>query len=205
MSRKYRPTIMLASTDYGHDEEVRKVAACMKRYGYRVVNSLMGTLPSSSGKSNMENCVDAVADSDLFFGIIHTDYGSGNIDGKNITREEFRKAVELDKQRWGMVDEVVVIARNVINHLCLVSELSKPKEQRSEVSKLVTMRKNSFLDYECIGFYDEMIQSDRPAGERVGNWIQPYHSLADILRYVKTNLYDNKEKVFAKLNKEKGL
>lgn len=205
MAKKEKPSIMLASTDYGHEDEIRKIAACLKRYGYRVVNSLIGTLPNDSSLSNMDNCVNAVQDSDLFFGLIHTDYGSGNIDGKNITREEFRKAVSLDKPRWGMVNELVVTARNVINHLCLASEVKKKKDEQTDVRPLLTMRKNSFLDYECIGFYDEMIQSDKPAGERIGNWIQPYRTQADILQYIKANLWDNKKKVLEKLEKAKTI
>ena len=205
MTKRAKPSIMLASTDYGHEEEIRKIAACLNRYGYRVVNSLIGTLPNDSRLSNMENCVNAVEKCDLFFGLIHTDYGSGNIGGKNITREEFRKAVSCGKQRWAMVDEVVVTARNVIDHLCLISEVSKPRDEQTVVGEIVTMRKNSFLDYECIGFYNEMIQNDKAPADRKGNWIQPYRSLADILRYVKTNLYDNKKTVIENLEKSKSV
>lgn len=203
MTKKRKPSIMFAATDYGHEDEIRTIATCLKRYGYNVVNSLIGTLPNDSSLSNMDNCVNAVQDCDLFFGLIHTDYGSGNIGDKNITREEFRKAVTLDKPRWGMVAELVVTARNVVNHLCLASEVKKKKEEQTDVRSLVTMRKNSFLDYECIGFYDEMVQSDKPAEERVGNWIQPYRTQADILEYIKTNLWVNKKKVLEKLEKTK--
>lgn len=175
----------------------------MRRYGYRVVNSLIGTLPSDSDLNNMDNCINAVKKCDLFFGIIHTDYGTGNIGGKNITREEFRTAVSENKQRWAVVDEVVLVARNVINHLCLTSEVDLPKKDRTKIRDVVTMPRNSFLDIECIDFYDEMIQNEKSVEDRTGNWVQPYASLSDILRNVKANLYDNKKEVMEKLEKAK--
>lgn len=205
MRKKKRLSIMLASTDYGHEDEIRTISACLKRWGYEVVNSYIGTLPSDSGLSNMDNCINAVKNCDLFFGIIHTDYGSGIIGDKNITREEFRTAVAEGKTRWAVVDEVVVIARNVLNHLCLASEAGKKKEEQTDVRKLLTLRKNKFLDYRCIDFYDEMVQSDTPAEDRVGNWIQPYHSQDDILRYIKTNLYDHKKELMEKLETAKAI
>ena len=87
------PNIMLSTSVYGFENEISQVCALLKDLGYNVWNSHLGTVRVNSALSNLENCLKAVEDCDLFLGIIRTQCGTGYINGKNITFEEMKKAV----------------------------------------------------------------------------------------------------------------
>ena len=46
--------------------------------------------------SNLENCLRAVEECDLFLGIIRPYMGTGNTGETNITFEEIKRAIELE-------------------------------------------------------------------------------------------------------------
>ena len=89
--------IMVGSTVYGFENELYQVVALLQTLGYEVLNSHVGTIKVNPKLSNLENCLNAVDECDLFLGIIRPYYGTGNIGEKNITFEEIKRAIELKK------------------------------------------------------------------------------------------------------------
>ena len=88
---------MVGSTVYGFENELYQVVALLQTLGYEVLNSHVGTIKVNPKLSNLENCLNAVDECDLFLGIIRPYYGTGNIGEKNITFEEIKRAIELKK------------------------------------------------------------------------------------------------------------
>lgn len=77
------PNIMLSTSVYGFENEISQVCAQLKDLGYNVWNSHLGTIRVNSALPNLENCLKAVEDCDLFLGIIRTQYGKSYIDDNN--------------------------------------------------------------------------------------------------------------------------
>src|SRR4030067_3584321 len=99
MSKK-KLKIMVASSVYNFNTELTQICAVLKSYGYEVLNSHLGTVPVNPSKSNLDNCLTAVEECDLFLGIIRPFYGTGIVGEKSITHTEISKALELEKPRW---------------------------------------------------------------------------------------------------------
>lgn len=117
--------IMISSSVYGFEVEIKQIATLLRTLGYEVMNSYCNTIPVSPKKSNLENCIDAVEKCDLFLGFIRTNCGTGNIGDKNITFEEFKKAIELDKPYWFMVEKDVVFGRRLFRNGIKIKDDSK--------------------------------------------------------------------------------
>ncbi len=71
------PNIMLSTSVYGFENEISQICALLKDLGYNVWNSRLGTIRVNPALSNLENCLKAVEDCDLFLGIIRTQCGTG--------------------------------------------------------------------------------------------------------------------------------
>ena len=110
ISKKYKPTIMVSSSVYGFQNELTQICALLKKMGYEVWNSHIGTIRVVPTLTNMENCIRAAEECDLFLGIIRTNCGTGNIDGNNITFEEMKAAVAMKKPYWFLAHHDVVFA-----------------------------------------------------------------------------------------------
>lgn len=52
--KKYKPTIMVSSSVYGFQNELSQICALLKKMGYEVWNSHIGTIKVDSAYSNME-------------------------------------------------------------------------------------------------------------------------------------------------------
>ena len=91
---------MVSSSVYGFEDQLIQICAILKGFGYNVLNSHYKTIKVDSKKSNMENCLKAVEECDMFLGIIRTQCGTGIVGDKNITFEEMKKAIELKKPYW---------------------------------------------------------------------------------------------------------
>jgi hypothetical protein len=103
MSKKApEPTlrIMIASTVHGFEDQIEQICSVLQGFGYEVWCSHKGTIPASPLKSNLENCLEAVKNCDLFLGILRPSYGTGIIGDKSITHCEMKEAVDLNKPRW---------------------------------------------------------------------------------------------------------
>jgi hypothetical protein len=78
MDRKIK--IMVGSTVYGFENELYQIVALLYSMGYEVLNSHVGTIKVNPNLSNLENCLNAVDECDIFLGIIRTnrkDYRTG--------------------------------------------------------------------------------------------------------------------------------
>lgn len=75
--------IMPSTSVYGFENKITQICAMLKESGYNVWNSHLGTVRGNSALSNLENCLKAVEDCDLFLGIIRTQCGTGYIDNNN--------------------------------------------------------------------------------------------------------------------------
>ena len=115
MNRKIK--IMVGSTVYGFENELYQIVALLQTLGYEVLNSHVGTIKVNPKLSNLENCLNAVDECDLFLGIIRPYYGTGIIGEKNITFEEIKRAIELKKPYWFLVHRDVVFARKLFTKI----------------------------------------------------------------------------------------
>ena len=67
---------MVGSTVYGFENELYQIVALLQTLGYEVLNSHVGTIKVNPKLSNLENCLNAVDECDLFLGIIRPYYGT---------------------------------------------------------------------------------------------------------------------------------
>lgn len=183
--------IMVASTVYNFQDSLNQICAILNRSGFTVINSHLGTMKVDPRKSNLENCLAAVEDCDLLFGIVRPFYGSGVINGKSITHCEISKAIELDKPRWFVTHGDVTLARQL---------LQQYRYRGKYRNRKFRFKKTSVMDsIKVIDLYDEIVKSNVAPGKRRGNWNQEYHTLEDILRYLETQFSDM-ERVRAIIN-----
>jgi len=111
MTRDGKIEIMVASSVYGYEDQIKQICGLFEQLGYHPVNSHYKTMPVDPNKSNLDNCLDAVRKSDAVFGIIRPLYGSGIIGPTSITHEEMKLAIALKKPRWFIAHRDVRVAR----------------------------------------------------------------------------------------------
>ena len=107
---------MLSSSIYGFEDNIKQVASYLESLGYDVISSLLGTVKVNPNLSNLDNSIRAVEECDIFLGFIRTYCGTGNIGEKNITFEEFKHAISLDKPYWFMAEHDVMFCRNLFRN-----------------------------------------------------------------------------------------
>ena len=174
MTRK--PTIMLSTSVYGFERDIVQICALLQELGYTVWNSHLGTVKVNPNLSNLENCIKAVEDCDLFLGIIRTNCGTGYIGDKNITFEEMKKAIELRKPYWFLAHRDVVFARQLF--------------KRMEYPEKVSFKDRKFFDPLCLEMYDFVVQTGTPIEARTGNWVQEFYTFEDIATYLNAQFGD---------------
>jgi hypothetical protein len=176
MATRAKPTLMVASTVYHFEDQLDQLCAVLNGFGYTVWNSRIGTIPVHPGFSNLENCVRAVRDCDLFLAIIRPYYGSRAPGTRSITHEECREAVRLDKPRWFLVHRDVTFA----------SRLLEPYLHQSDGTRThFVFRRSSVLDdVRVIDLYNDVIQNGVLPAHRKGHWAQEFYRLPEILTYI---------------------
>ena len=173
--------VMVGSTVYGFQDHLMAICSQLETYGYNVMNSHMGTMRVDPTRSNMENCLAAVRECDVFLGIIRPYYGTGNIDeATNITFEEIKLAMKLDKPYWFLVHRDVTFARQLFRNLYVEGD------ERREV----LIKKNTVFDKRTLAVYDHVIKHGQPLETRSGNWAQEFYRLDEALTYVETQFKD---------------
>jgi hypothetical protein len=107
---------MVSSTIYGLESLLDQIYAVLTGFGYEVWMSHKGTVPTDSRHHAFEDCLIAVERCDLFLGLITGRYGSGRPeDGSpSIIHQEMRRAVEMKKPRWFLVQYEVIVARDLL-------------------------------------------------------------------------------------------
>ena len=194
INKKDRIKIMVGSTVYGFEDNLSQVVALLCTLGYDVINSSYGTIKVDSDLSNLDNCLLAVEKCDLFLGIIRPYYGTGNIGEKNITFEEFKKAIELKKPYWFLVHRDITFARKFMKKV-------KCKEDSKHALRI---EKNDFFDIRCIDMYEYVIKNHVPVESRNGNWAQEFNRLDEMLTYIEAQFSD-KEFIEHVLSKKRAM
>lgn len=175
--------LMVSSSVYDKEPFLDQVDAMLSSYGYEVIMSGHGKMFVNSNLSNYENCLAAVEECDAFLGIISGHYGSGEVPGKkaSITHLEMRHAVELNKLRWFLVHNDVMVARLLLNQF----RFRNGKKRRFKFEKTPVLS-----DIRVLDLYDEVIQAGVPLQDRTGNWAQPYTDEASALTFLDRQFRD---------------
>ena len=136
-----------------------------------------GTLPVFSNRSAFENCIAAVEDCDLFLGIITPTYGSGRDgDGISISHQELRRAIELNKPRWLLVHDHVVLSRLLLKYLGYTGGSGRSRLSLDDRCPIMD-------DLRVIDMFEEATLSQTPLEERQGNWVQMFRSEDEALLF----------------------
>jgi hypothetical protein len=180
MAKPPKLKLMVASTVINFEDQLTQICSILEGYGYEVWNSHIGTIPVHPGKSNLENCVAAVRDCDLFLGFIRPWYGTGKIGDRSITHEEFRKAIKLNKPRWFLVHRDVTFARQLLKPYMFSPDKSRTAFQ---------LKKNPVLDdLRAIDLYNDAVQLDIPVEDRKGHWVQEFYRLPEVMKHIESQL-----------------
>jgi hypothetical protein len=174
--------LMVASTVYNFEDQLRQLCAILTGYGYEVWNSHIGTIPVHPGRSNLENCVAAARNCDVLLGIVRPFYGSGKVGSRSITHEECREAIRLKKPRWFLVHRNVTLARQLLKPYMYKKDGTRTK---------FTLKTNPILDdIRVIGLYEDVIQNNVTPAKRKGQWVQEFDRLEEALVYINTQFRD---------------
>ena len=175
--------VMVASTVYGFEDQLSTICATLSTLDYAVINSHIGTVRVDPHKSNIVNCLNAVKQCDAFIGIIRPYYGTGNIDERNITFEEMKLAIELDKPYWFLVHRDVVFTRQLKKYMYYLD--GKGKQQNN-----VKIKKSPVFDERTLDIYNHVLKEGKPITTRTGNWAQEFYRLDEALTYVTAQFED---------------
>ncbi len=200
-SKDVLTTIMVSSTVYGYEEMLNQVYGTLTSYGYRVWMSHTGTVPVDPGKSNFQNCIQAVDDCNAFLGIITGRYGSGlEGSGRSITHIEMLRAIETGKPAWFLVNHDVSVARQVLKQFRFTNH-------RPPRKKKIVFKPTAVIDsLKILDMYEAAMRLDLPLEQRVGNWVQEYFNTHDILRFLEAQFSDlRKMKAFIASSQSQGV
>jgi hypothetical protein len=176
---KRKIKIMVGSTVYGFEDQISQIIAQLSTLGYEVLNSHYGSIKVNPHLSNLDNCLKAVEECDLFLGIIRPYYGTGNIGDKNITFEEIKKAIDLKKPYWFLVHRDVVFARNLF------------KKMKLKSGDEIIIEDNKLFDKRCISVYEYVIKNHvKDLALRNGNWAQEFYRLDEMMVYINSQFTD---------------
>ncbi len=174
--------IMVSSSVYGFENELDQIISTLQSFGYYVMNSHAATIRVNPRLSNLNNCLKAVEECDLFLGIIRPFMGTGNIRGRNITFEEIKKAIELNKPYWFLVHRDVVFANKLFEKIQDGRNILENNSGR--------LKRNRLFDPICIDVYQYVIREHVPLSNRIGNWAQEFYRVADMLAFITTQFKD---------------
>lgn len=171
--------IMVASTVYGFQDQIEQICGTLTGYGYEVWNSHIRTIPLNPGMSNPQNCLEAVRNCDVFFGIIRSRYGAVVEGDISITHQEIRSAIELRKPRWFIAHRDITVARQLLKQYMF--------DSNGNINSSFNYRSTNILDdIRVIDLYNEAIMNNLPLANRVGHWVDEYYRIGDILRCLET-------------------
>lgn len=189
--------IMVSSTVYGFEKDLRQLCATIESYKsrkveYRVLNSYIGSIYVAPGISNTEACLRAVDECDFFLGIILPRYGSG------ITHQEFSRAIQQDKPRGFLSHFSVRFSREL-----LAQFMYSDFKNRIRNPDFKFLKTTVFEDARIIEMYNEAIQDSLPIDQR--RWAHEFgHFDGDQIKFIETEFKDIKRfnddlKVLAKI------
>ena len=197
--------IMISSSVYQAQSLLRQVYATLRSFEeYDVICSPAGTVSVNPKGSNLQSCLAAVEECDIYIGFIRPIYGSGRdygmtTDGKktsskSITHLELEKAIDLDRPRWMLAHSSVVKMRSLVRHIFYDND---GKRNATEFKEL----KGEFDDPRVIEMYELAADSNstKPWSQRKNHWVHEYHYDFEALDFISAQFRDPK-RVAAYLN-----
>jgi len=179
--------LMLASTVYGFEDQLSKIIHDVVESDFNVLSSFHGSIKVNPKLSNLENCVQAVDEANWFLGIVRPYYGTGNIKKKNITFEEIKTAIQLNKPRWFYIHRDVIFAEKIMGSI----QVNNPEDSKTEIPNVLLP--NQSIAKEAIDLYNHVIKNDEKQLElRNGNWAQEFFVFTEALIYVRSQFLDFK-------------
>lgn len=187
---KKKINIMVASTVYQNRDLLLQICGILNTYGYHVINSEYGTLHPPLGMNNTDACIAAVAECDIFFGIINPMYSTG------ITHLEFQRAIAIDKPRRFIAHSFVTFSRKLLAQY-MYADAEKTQRNDFEIQYSSVMDSIKVID-----MYNDAVQINLAYEERKYHWVQEFFRPDEALRHVETLFRDIKrvERELANLN-----
>ncbi len=180
MAKKRKIKIMVASTVYQNRDLLLQICGILNTYGYHVINSEYGTLHPPLGMNNTEACIAAVAECDIFFGIINPMYSTG------ITHLEFQRAIDINKPRRFIAHSFVTFSRKLLAHY-MYDDAAKTQRNSYEIHPTSVMDSIKVID-----MYNDAVQINLSYQERKFHWVQEFFRPDEALRHVETLFSDIK-------------
>ena len=193
MTEDGKYVIMISSSVYHFEDQLLQIASYLRTLGYDVILSMDGSINVHPFKHNFTNCLEAVAECDLFVGIIRPYAGSGQVNGVCITYEEMKKARELHKPSWFVVSENVMQIREFLHVMRIKQKISRNKIlsffcnsnlQKIKVLDLFETTDKQKFDPMCLEMVNFVIQPEVSFEERINNWCQNYRYVSDITHFL---------------------
>ena len=180
MTKKRKIKIMVASTVYQNRDLLLQICGILNTYGYHVINSEYGTLHPPLGMNNTDAWIAAVAECDIFFGIINPMYSTG------ITHLEFQKAIAINKPRRFIAHSFVTFSRKLFAQY-IYADATKTQRNNFEIQSTSVMDSIKVID-----MYNDAVQINLAYEERKYHWVQEFFRPDEALRHVETLFRDIK-------------
>lgn len=178
---------MISSSVYGAESLLRQTYVSLRQFGYDVICSPVGSVAVNPTLPNLDNCLHAVEECDVFIGFVRPQYGSGrdSKSDKSITHMELEKAIELKKPRWMLAHGNVVRMRALVKHV-FFDEHGKRNRREFRPAR------NAFDDLRVIEMYELAANSNSPEpwSKRVNHWVHEYNYDYEALDYVNAQFSD---------------
>lgn len=179
--------LMLASTVHGFEDQLSKIIHDFAEKDFNVLSSFQGSIKVNPKLSNLDNCIQAVVEASWFLGIVRPYFGTGNINEKNITFEEIKTAIKLNRPRWFYIHRDVIFAAKILESI-QVNNI-----EGSETKTSNELLPNHYIDKEAIDLYNYVIKNNEKHLElRNGNWAQEFFVFTEALTYVRSQFLDFK-------------
>ena len=188
--------VMVSSSVYGSQSLLRQAYATLLSFGYDVICSPVGTMSVSPSRSNLENCLQAVKECDIFIGFIRPIYGSGRDSNrtKSVTHLDLEQAIALDRARWMLAHSSVVKMRSLVRHVFYNVDGTRNRRK-------FKVLKGEFDDPRVIEMYELAADSNsqKPWSQRVNHWVHEYHYDFEALDFIRAQ-FGNPRRVASYLN-----
>lgn len=201
-------SVMISSSVNGYEDTLKTIEGMLNSMGYDVIMSMSGNIKVNPHLHNFDNCLNAVEECDLFLGIIRPDCGSGREGQGCITFEEFKRARELDKPCWFVIDSRIKHYKNLMKSLVLREhpnthdeELNqyvatyydrkvRNRERLPRVMQLYESTNLRMFDPLCFDMEDFVNHKGMPRENITNNWMQYCDGILDIQKYLEKNFGD---------------
>lgn len=207
--------VMISSTVYNFEDQIDQIDTFFQSLEYETIVSKNGSVFADPRYGNFTDCLHAVGECDVFFGIIRPNCGSGQVGDYCVTFEEFKKARELNKPSWFVVDYRVLYAKELFRILKYKNPNEGKGKLYAKLCSFITHSSNKHdtrvldlfesknlkeFDPLCLDMLDFVDKKDiKDYWSRTNHWRQEYHRLTDITDYIRKQL-GNQQKVLDVIN-----